>query len=96
MKFGTSKFWQEFQKQFGHAPQAIEKQGTETLLTLISSDAQIERVEWAAYLLGTIRNECGSNMQPVKEIKAAVGTLVWEKYQRIIGRRASMDVATRN
>lgn len=81
MKFDSKKFWAEYQKQFGHAPQSIEKQGTETLLALLSADVQMSRLEWAAYLLATIRNECGSNMQPVKEKKAGPKEMVWIKYQ---------------
>jgi hypothetical protein len=82
MKFDSSRFWTEYIEQFGHAPHETEKKGTETLLSLISSDDNLQRLEWAAYILGTIRNECGSDMQPVREIKARPGTLVWEKYQK--------------
>jgi putative chitinase len=82
MNLNPKKFWPEYLKHFGHQPNPLEKQGTETLLSLISSDPQITRLEWAAYILATIRNECGANMQPKKEIKDKPGGEVWEKYQR--------------
>ena len=81
MRFDTGRFWTVYTTHFGHLPQSIEKQGTETLLGLPSSDPQITRLEWAAYILATIRNECGSNMQPVKEIEAGRSSLVWIRYQ---------------
>lgn len=81
MKFDVKKFWAEYKRQFGHDPNPTERAGTETLLSLISADASMSRVEYAAYLLATIRNECGASMQPVKEIKAGPKELVWIKYQ---------------
>lgn len=79
--YDRQKFWTAYASAFGHLPHDPEKSATENLLSLIESDPQIERLEWAAYLLGTIRNECGSNMLPIKEMKAKPGTLVWNKYQ---------------
>lgn len=81
MKFDTAKFWPEYAAQFGHDPHGPEKAATESLIGLIENDPQMERLEWGAYILGTIRNECGSNMLPIKEIKAAPNTMVWKKYQ---------------
>jgi putative chitinase len=81
VKFDRTKFWATYNAQFGHPPHDPEQSATNNLLSLIETDPQIERLEWAAYLLGTIRNECGSNMLPIKEIKAKPGTLIWNKYQ---------------
>jgi hypothetical protein len=80
-KHDKVKFWTEYVRQFGHPPHDPEKSATENLLSLIEADPQIERLEWAAYLLGTIRNECGSNMLPIKEIKAPVTSKVWIQWQ---------------
>lgn len=82
MKFDTNKFWAEYNKQFGHAPHGSEQTATEQLLGFMENDAQLERLEWAAYLLATIRNEVGSNMLPIKEKKAKPGSYVWENYQK--------------
>lgn len=81
MKFAIAPFWTEYNKQFGHPPRAVERQSTAQLLGFMENDLQLERIEWAAYLLGTIRNEVGQNMLPVKEIKAKPGTMVWVKWQ---------------
>lgn len=81
MKFSIAPFWTEYNKQFGHPPHQTERQATGQLLGFMENDLQLERLEWAAYLLGTIRNEVGSNMLPIKEIKAKPGTVVWVKYQ---------------
>jgi putative chitinase len=81
MRFDRSKFWTTYQSQFGHPPHDPEKSATENLLSLIEADAQIERLEWAAYLLGTIRNECGSNMLPIKEIEDKSRGHIWRDYQ---------------
>jgi hypothetical protein len=80
-KFDRSRFWTEYNNQFGHDPHPNEKTATESLLGFLENDATLERLEWAAFLLGTIRNEVGSNMLPIKEIKAAPNTIVWQKYQ---------------
>lgn len=80
-KFDRSKFWTEYNKQFGHGPHSPEKSSTEGLLGFIEADPNLKRLEWGAYLLGTIRNECGTNMAPIKEKKAAPNTMVWKKYQ---------------
>jgi hypothetical protein len=82
MKFDRTKFWAEYKNQFGHPPHGPEKNATEQLLGFIENDPQLARLEWAAYLLGTIRNEVGSNMLPIKEIKAKPGTPVWENWQK--------------
>lgn len=81
MKFDSVAFWATYSHQFGRIPHSIEKPATEGLLGLLATDPQIERIEWAAYLLATIRNECGSNMMPIKEIKAKPGSQVWVQWQ---------------
>lgn len=81
LKFDRSLFWTEYHNQFGHEPHSPEKGSTENLLGFIESDPGLQRLEWGAYLLGTIRNECGTNMAPIKEKKAAPNTEVWKKYQ---------------
>ena len=82
MKFDRTKFWAEYTNQFGHPPHGPEQNATEQLLGFMENDPQVERLEWVAYLLATIRNEVGSNMLPVKEIKAKPGSYVWENYQK--------------
>jgi len=82
MKFDRTKFWTEYNNQFGHPPHGPEQNATEQLLGFMENDPQLARLEWAAYLFGTIRNEVGSNMLPVKEIKAKPGTPVWENWQK--------------
>src|SRR5436305_10389940 len=79
--FDRSKFWTAYNNQFGHNPHPTEKGATNNLLGFIESDSALARLEWAAFLLGTMRNEVGSNMMPIKEIKAAPNTAVWQKYQ---------------
>lgn len=81
MKFDRDKFWTEYENQFGHPPHGPEKAATEQLLGFMENDPQLARLEWAAYLLGTIRNEVGSNMLPIKEIKAKPNSPVWIKWQ---------------
>lgn len=79
--FDKAKFWAEYKTQFNRTPHSTEKTATEMLLGLLGQDVNLQRIEWAAYLLGTIRNEVGSNMVPIKEIKAKPNTVVWQKYQ---------------
>lgn len=80
-KFNKQIFWTEYKRQFARTPHGTEKQATENLLSYIESDPNLERIEWGAYLLGTMRNEVGSNMLPIKEIKAAPNTDIWKLYQ---------------
>lgn len=81
MKFDKAKFWPAYKTQFGRTPHTAEKTGTEQILGFLEADPQIVRLEWAAYILGTIRNEVGSNMMPVKEIKAKPTSQVWIEWQ---------------
>ncbi|HEX8922016.1 MAG TPA: hypothetical protein VF766_11100 [Pyrinomonadaceae bacterium] len=80
-KFDKSLFWTEYKRQFARTPHDTEKKATESLLGFIEADSNLSRLEWAAYLLGTMRNEVGSNMLPIKEIKAAPNTQIWKQYQ---------------
>jgi putative chitinase len=81
IKFDLTKFWKEYKKQFGHSPTSIELSGTEKLLSLLQADPQVDGLEWAAFILGTIRNECGGAMMPIKENEDTKRGLVWQKYQ---------------
>lgn len=81
MKYDKTKFWKAYQTTWGHAPLPLEKTGTENLLGFLEADPQIARVEWAAYILGTIRNEVGPKMMPIKEIKAKPNSQVWIDWQ---------------
>ncbi|MDT4969842.1 MAG: putative chitinase [Acidobacteriota bacterium] len=80
-KFDNAKFWAAYKTQFGHLPHATEKKSTQNLLGFIAVDPNLQRIEWAAYLLGTMRNEVGASLLPIKENKAAPNTEVWKKYQ---------------
>jgi hypothetical protein len=80
-KFDKKLFWTEYKRQFARTPHDTEKKATESLLGFIGSDPNLARIEWAAYLLATMRNEVGINMLPIKEIKAKPNTEIWKKYQ---------------
>ena len=82
-QFDQTKFWTSYKSTFGFAPQSqIEVDETNGLLALIAADTLLERVEWGAFLLGTIRNECGAHMQPIKEKEARHDSRVWLEYQQ--------------
>lgn len=80
MQFDRAKFWAAYRRQFGSIQQT-EIAPVELVLGYIEQDASIELVEWAAYLLATIRKEVGHNFTPIREIKDGSGGTIWRKYQ---------------
>jgi hypothetical protein len=80
--FNQTNFWAAYVEHFGHHPKTqAEVDGTNTLLGFIAVDELLERLEWGAFLLGTVRNECGEQMQPKRERKGKPTDKVWIKYQ---------------
>lgn len=66
LAFDRTRFFASYQEEFG-APGAARRQALEALLGYIESDPEITDVRWAAYMLATVRIECGDSYLPVEE-----------------------------
>lgn len=67
MKINKEKFYDEYRKHFGSIKQETVDT-LEALLNVFNSNFSEERdVEKKAYMLATVRHECGSDMKPIIE-----------------------------
>ena len=65
MKIDTERSLLLYGKQF---PSESNSAALKKLTERIFSDADVTDVRWAAYMLATVRRECGAKMLPIKEI----------------------------
>lgn len=64
-KLDTDLFLNLYYKQFPR--EASSKQYLKRLLTNLMNDSAITDIRWVAYMLATVRRECGGTWQPIKE-----------------------------
>src|SRR5215469_14099636 len=66
MKIDHQKFLDLYKGQYG-ALNASQASGMDRLLGFFEQDKDVSDVRWAAYMLATVKEECGNAWQPVEE-----------------------------
>ncbi len=66
MAFNPSTFLGMYMKEFGGLTQS-QIDGLELLLGCIELDPDVTDIRWAAYMLATVKWECGDTWQPIEE-----------------------------
>jgi Putative peptidoglycan binding domain len=66
MAFNPSTFFSMYMTEFGGMTQS-QIDGLEQLLTFIELDPDVTDIRWAAYMLATVKWECGDTWQPIEE-----------------------------
>lgn len=66
MAFKPSTFFSMYMTEFGATTQN-QVDGLERLLTFIELDPDVTDIRWAAYMLATVKWECGDTWQPIEE-----------------------------
>jgi peptidoglycan hydrolase-like protein with peptidoglycan-binding domain len=66
MAFNPSTFVGMYMKEFGGMKQS-QIDGLELLLGCIELDPNVTDIRWAAYMLATVKWECGDSWQPIEE-----------------------------
>lgn len=65
-KIDRTKFFDGYRAAFGPLVQQ-QVDGLNALLSSMEADSRIEDLRWAAYMLATVKRECGNTFQPIKE-----------------------------
>jgi hypothetical protein len=66
LNFNKVVFFSHYSEEFG-APNQSQFSGLSALLDFIDRDNDISDIRWAAYMLATIKRECGNTWQPIEE-----------------------------
>lgn len=64
--FDRSKFFQGYTQAFGGLNHS-QRAGLDALLTAAEADPNITDVRWLAYMLATVKRECGDTWRPIPE-----------------------------
>lgn len=72
MAFDPSIFLGLYMKEFGALRQS-QVDGIEQLLTFIELDPDVADLRWAAYMMATVKWECGDTWQPIEESGKGAG-----------------------
>lgn len=73
MKFDRQKFFDGYIAAFGGSLNASQRAGLEALLTAAEADTEITDIRWLAYMLATVKHECGNEWQPIEEYSKGKG-----------------------
>jgi len=65
-KIDREKFFTAYRAHFGPLSQP-QVDGIETLLAALEADSRITDIRHAAYMLATVKRECGDEWKPIKE-----------------------------
>ena len=66
LNFDHTKFFNAYRDAYGRLKQS-QVDGIESLLNHLQSDTEIKDLRWAAYMLATVKHECGDTWQPIEE-----------------------------
>ena len=66
LNFDHTKFFNDYRDAYGRLKQS-QVDGIESLLNHLQSDTEIKDLRWAAYMLATVKHECGDTWQPIEE-----------------------------
>lgn len=61
-----TKFFDSYRDSFGPLNQS-QVDGLEVLLAALEADPHVTDLRWAAYMLATVKRECGDEWRPIKE-----------------------------
>lgn len=71
-KIDRQKFFDSYRASYGSLSQATVN-GLEALLGFLEADDKVTDLRHAAYMLATIKRECGNTFKPVKEVGQGKG-----------------------
>lgn len=66
MQFDHSRFMTLYQQVYKKLKES-QLAGLESLLSFFEQDSEIKDIRWAAYMLATVKHECGEKFKPVNE-----------------------------
>jgi putative chitinase len=66
LNISKKRFFEHYRKRFGKLGSS-QHVGLSHLLTFIDHDQYISKVRWAAYMLATVKLECGDTWRPITE-----------------------------
>ena len=72
MKIDKDKFLFQYINEYGTLNDS-RKQGLAFLLLALEADTSVKYVRWAAYMLATVKHECGGEWQPIREYSRGKG-----------------------
>jgi uncharacterized protein YraI len=73
MKFDRQKFFTGYDATFGGSLNSSQHAGLDALLTAAEADNDITDIRWLAYMLATVKHECGNEWQPIEEYSKGQG-----------------------
>lgn len=74
MQFDRQKFFDGYTAAFGGSLNSSQRAGLEALLTAAEADTDITDIRWLAYMLATVKHECGNEWQPIEEYSKGKGS----------------------
>jgi hypothetical protein len=66
LNFDKVVFFSHYSEEFG-IPNQSQLSGISALLDFIDRDSEITDIRWAAYMLATVKLECGNTWRPIEE-----------------------------